>query len=269
MCEERGQINGLKAEARLTELKKLSANLDHELHTKDKLMFQLIHDKNSLSRNVDQETPVSLNAEILSHNKYILPLVKEIYLLELKVKECQKEYENKNLKWEIANLGFSLLADSFDENDCVLKQWLRELNDMVKAVEKSKDISSIEDQYQITNITYQIKLTELNCLHEILGFTVLNKGVHVRVKITTKVACTDVHLMSKGDFSLDVNSDTFIEGLSEKVKDLLINDGCISNVISTVANYIENDMAPYVIIIPIKKKKKTKVLKGKESLVKD
>ena len=58
--------------------------------------------------------------------------------------------------------------------------------------------------------------------------------------------------------AVGVKSDTFIPGLKEKVIEAFTHKQHIKQIITFVAKYIADDMAPFVIIIPTKKKTKKK-----------
>lgn len=67
--------------------------------------------------------------------------------------------------------------------------------------------------------------------------------------------------MSPTQLSLSVECDTFINGLEEKVQLLYESDGHINDIVKMITQYTDAEMAPYVIIIPLKKKKKPKITK--------
>ena len=59
------------------------------------------------------------------------------------------------------------------------------------------------------------------------------------------------------------SSDTFIPGLEEKVKSSLSHGSPVSDIVSLVTVFIQEDMAPFVINVSPKKKSKTKTVKPK------
>uniref|UniRef100_A0A2C9LS36 Uncharacterized protein n=1 Tax=Biomphalaria glabrata TaxID=6526 RepID=A0A2C9LS36_BIOGL len=222
-----------------------------------KLMYQKIANHYSIHKSNE------LTGSNYFSYKYILPLVQEIHLLELQVKERQQNLEDKKLKHEANKLGQKILTDSLDPEDCVLKQCASDLIHLSqKAANQSQDV--VSDSWSIGNMVYNPGFTDENILKESLAFTVLNKGVHVRVRIQSKTAFTNKHFLLPTEASFCVDSDTFIEGLQDIVCSVFCGDRSILDVVQFVSEYIENDMAPYVIIVPMRKKKKVK----KESIKK-
>ncbi|XP_059176455.1 uncharacterized protein LOC131956084 [Physella acuta] len=230
--------------------------LEEVLCQKDETLSKLIQERNSLLKTVFPETTVtSSSASMLSHYRYILPLVKDIYLLELQLKECQKDYDESWLKLQAADL----YGDLCFKDTTVLTKWHKELEEL-----SCKEQMSFEPAAaiaQVTNVTYQTHMGNQTHLMESLGFTVLNNGVHVRLKIETHMQVDNMHVISPTQLSLCVECDTFINGLEEKVQLLYESDGHIHDIVKMITQYSDAEMAPYVIIIPLKKKKKTKITK--------
>ncbi|KAK0058428.1 hypothetical protein Bpfe_012070 [Biomphalaria pfeifferi] len=232
-------------------------SLDDELKQHGHILYELLQEKNKYLKYHEVEADVPEDSQSLFHYKYILPLVQEIHLLELQVKERQQNLEDKKLKHEANKLGQKILTDSLDPEDCVLKQCASDLIHLSqKAANQSQDV--VSDSWSIGNMVYNPCFTDEKILKESLAFTVLNKGVHVRVRIQSKTAFTNKHFLLPTEASLCVDSDTFIEGLQDIVCSVFCGDRSILDVVQFVSEYIENDMAPYVIIVPMRKKKKVK-----------
>ncbi|BFZ11813.1 hypothetical protein BsWGS_14852 [Bradybaena similaris] len=238
------------------QLEEKLSRLNEELNRRGRILSSLIEERNKLLQGISQETVQLSPDETLPHYKYILPLVKEIHILELKLKEKQREYENKKLQCEAARLGDAVLVDSFREDECVLKRWSKELSEL-----SSKAGNSVEEVMstasRVTNITYDA-LVDQDLLTENLAFTVLCQAIHVRLQMKSEVKCTNIHLpLFSASSKIGVNSDTHIPKLEDTVFDAISNGRHISSIVSLVSQYIQEEMAPYAIIIPMKKKGET------------
>ncbi|GFN74609.1 hypothetical protein PoB_000111500 [Plakobranchus ocellatus] len=227
--------------------------LEEELSSLDTELAALVQEKADLQQDetVTVKSDQRLSPSTLKHYEYILPLVKEIHLLELKIKEQKQAYEEKRWKAEAARLGQDLLAVTLTDENCVLKRWSKELS------------QQSDDGIELTNITYKVWQCD-DCLKEQLGFTVLTQGVHVGLRVQTEVPCQRIHFLRPSAIRFGFSSETFIPGLEEQLKSSLSEGGSIASVVSLVAAHIQEDMAPYVIIVPMKKKTKQKKAKPSE-----
>ncbi|KAH9492688.1 hypothetical protein Btru_024178 [Bulinus truncatus] len=242
----------------LTAKNKLEENinkLDYELKYQRTILHQLLQDTKQHARSNEINSDYPKDSEILFHYKYIFPLVKEIHQLELKIKENHEKLEERNLKYQSAKLCTNILAESFCDKDCVLRNFS---NEIIHLAQNTHNSSEVSYSWTLSNISYHASFTDDSNLKESLAFTVLNKGVHIRVRTQSKTAFTNKHFLIPTEVSLCVYSDTFIDGLQEKILDVVNGDGSVLDMIKFVATYIEDDMAPYVIIVPLRKKKSLK-----------
>merc|ERR1712154_213025 len=90
-----------------------------------------------LMKSTKDTEPKHIDEGIMKHYNYILPLVKEVHLMELKVKEKQEELDRRKIDKEIALQQKHLLADSISNDDSVLKMWSQSLLDGADLVKGS------------------------------------------------------------------------------------------------------------------------------------
>ncbi|GFR99137.1 hypothetical protein ElyMa_004520300 [Elysia marginata] len=119
----------------------------------------------------------------------------------------------------------------------------------------------------VTNLKYKVRLCD-DCLKELLSFTVVNQGVQVTLQIHTKTPCERILFLHPTSTNIAFTSDTFVPGLEEKVKTSLSNCSPIKDIVTLVAQYIQEEMAPYVISVSSKKKKsKSKKVKANSEII--
>ncbi|RUS73811.1 hypothetical protein EGW08_018428 [Elysia chlorotica] len=224
--------------------------LEDELSTLDKTLENLLKEKAAVRQEQSLNLEEKLPASTLKHYRYILPLVKEVYLLELKVKDQKKKYDEKKWKCEAERLGHELLGATIDEKNCVLKKWSNELS-------QHKSNGSM-----VTNLNYKVRLCD-DCLKEFLHFTVLSHGVHVGLRIHTETTCESLLFPRPSKTRFGFSSDTFVPGLEEKVKSSISLGDPVADIVTLVTSFIQEEMAPYVIIVPPKKQSKSKEKKVK------
>ncbi|KAK3708223.1 hypothetical protein RRG08_023632 [Elysia crispata] len=241
-------MSGINISEKEAKLRKL----EDELSTVDKALANLLKEKAAVQQKTSLKLDEKLSASTLKHYRYILPLVKEVYLLELKVKQEKKHYDEKKWKCEAERLGHELLGATLNEENCVLKKWSNEL---------SQNTGS-DDGSMITNLNYKVQLCD-DCLKEFLIFTVLSHGVHVGLKIHTETPCKTLLFLRPSKTRFGFSSDTFVPGLEQKVKLSISQGDSIADVVSLVSSFIQEEMAPYVISVSPKKKGKSKKEKTK------
>jgi len=250
-----------KGKKQLMQVTSLGLKIDqvkNDQNEADQKFCKLVGEKEQLLKSMKEKEPLKISEEERRHYNYILPLVKEIQLLELKVKEKQEKYDQLQLDKEIVKEQSLLLADCLSEEDSILKVWSKQLLECKEQGDMTNAVSKLP---HINNVNYT---AEYRCdtLHEHLAFTVLCQLVHVRVKIKVTSVWPSPLFGHPEAVALGAKSDTFIPGLSERVVVAFKEKYSASELVSFVDVFIAEDMAPFAIICPVKKAKKK--LKNKD-----
>lgn len=247
-------LSGTKmAENEINEKTAKLKKLEEELWSLDSALANLMKEKTYLQQKCGGKSDHNLSSSTEKHYRYILPLVKEVFLLELKLKEQKRIYDCKKWKCEAERQGHDLLTETLNEENCVLKQWFSELS----------CYSSPKEDTVVTNRDYKVRLYD-DCLKELLKFTVVSQGVQVSLQINAKTLCERILFLHPVSTNVGFRSDTYVPDLEEKVKISLSQGSPIKDIVHIVAQYIREEMAPYVITVsPKKKKSKLKLSNSK------
>ncbi|XP_005095411.1 uncharacterized protein LOC101855552 [Aplysia californica] len=227
----------------------------------DESLSNFTQEHGELVERLQIKEPIQPSGAILKHYRYILPLVKEIHHIELKIKDKQKEYERRKMENQFVQEQNDLLTDCLPASYSTLKMWSESLRQLRAAHSETDKSSTTPESSTVSNVTYSLERQGENVL-ELLGFTVLCQHVHIQVMIKATSLWPCVHVGRPQPLAVGVKSDTFVPGLKEAVVSAYRERRSVTELVALLAEYITQDMAPFVIVCPmkkVKKKKKTKI----------